>query len=138
MSRLRVVAGLAVDDERRVLVGLRPTAKAFPLQWEYPGGKVEPSEGDVHALIREWQEELGVTPAVGHRIGRVTLALDVTAVVTLYHVRIGNQVPQVHADAHTALRWVTPTELLLRMPATPGTTLFYPLVNGYLRGLTAA
>lgn len=135
MSRLRVVAGLAVDADYRVLVGLRPEAKAFPSQWEYPGGKVEPGEGDVHALIREWQEELGVTPTVGHRVGRIALALDVAVVLTLYHVRIGDQVPQAHADAHSALRWVTPTELLLRMPATPGTTSFYPLVKAYVAGL---
>jgi 8-oxo-dGTP diphosphatase len=135
VSRLRVVAGLAIDAERRVLVGLRPETKAFPSQWEYPGGKVEPGEGDVHALTREWQEELSITPTVGHRIGRVALAFDVAVVLTLYHVRIEAQVPQVNPEAHTALQWVTPTELLLRMPATPGTTAFYALVKAYVAGL---
>lgn len=135
MSRLRVVAGLAVDAEQRVLVGLRPPGKMFPSQWEYPGGKVEAGEGDTAALIREWQEELGVTPTVGHRIGRVALALNVAVTLTLYHVRIGTQVPQVHADAHTALRWVSPLELLTQLPATPGTTAFYALVKAYIGGL---
>lgn len=135
MSRLRVIAGLAIDADRRVLVGRRPEHKAFPSQWEYPGGKAEAGEGDVHTLIREWQEELGVTPTVGHRIGRLALTLDVAVVLTLYHVRIGNQVPQPSPDAHTQLQWVTPTELLLRMPATPGTTAFYPLVKAYVAGL---
>lgn len=135
MSRLRVVAGLAVDAEHRVLVGLRPPDKAFPAQWEYPGGKVELGEGDTQALVREWQEELSVTPAVGHRIGRLTLVLDVTVTLSLYHVRIGAQVPQVNLDAHTALRWVTPSELLLKLPATPGTTAFYALVKAYVGGL---
>lgn len=63
--RKLVVAGLIVGDDRRVLISQRRADQALPLQWELPGGKVEPGEAPVAALVRELQEELGVTVTVG-------------------------------------------------------------------------
>jgi 8-oxo-dGTP diphosphatase len=65
--RLRklVVAGLVVDDLGRVLITQRRADQPLPLQWELPGGKIEPGEGPEAALVRELDEELGVTVVVG-------------------------------------------------------------------------
>lgn len=67
MTRPRklVVAGLIIGDDRRVLITQRRADQALPLQWEFPGGKVEPGEAPVAALVRELREELGVEVAVG-------------------------------------------------------------------------
>src|ERR1044071_5108457 len=62
--RKLVVAGLLARDGR-VLVTQRRADQALPLQWELPGGKVEPGEAPVAALARELREELGVETAVG-------------------------------------------------------------------------
>lgn len=64
-ARKLVVAGLIIGDDRRVLITQRRADQALPLQWELPGGKVEPGEAPVAALVRELAEELGVTAIVG-------------------------------------------------------------------------
>jgi 8-oxo-dGTP diphosphatase len=64
-ARKLVVAGLIVGDDRRVLITQRRADQSLPLQWEFPGGKVEPGEAPTAALARELTEELGVTVLVG-------------------------------------------------------------------------
>ena len=55
-----VVAVALIDGEGRVLVQRRPAGKMMAGLWEFPGGKVEPSETPEAALIRELAEELGI------------------------------------------------------------------------------
>ncbi|HVK84316.1 MAG TPA: NUDIX domain-containing protein, partial [Kofleriaceae bacterium] len=43
-ARKLVVAGLIVGDDRRILITQRRADQSLPLQWEFPGGKVEPGE----------------------------------------------------------------------------------------------
>ena len=44
------------------LLASRPQGKPWAGWWEFPGGKIEAGESAEHALIRELQEELGITP----------------------------------------------------------------------------
>lgn len=48
-------------DGREFLLAQRPEGKVYAGYWEFPGGKVEPGETVRQALIRELQEELGIT-----------------------------------------------------------------------------
>ncbi|MBS1228989.1 MAG: thiamine monophosphate synthase [Proteobacteria bacterium] len=43
------------------LLACRPEGKVYAGYWEFPGGKVEPGESMRQALVRELQEELGIT-----------------------------------------------------------------------------
>jgi len=56
---MQVVAGLIVHGNR-LLICQRREGGAFPLKWEFPGGKVESGEGLAKALSRELREELGI------------------------------------------------------------------------------
>ena len=60
MKILLVSAVALIDPEGRVLLAQRPAGKALAGLWEFPGGKVEPSETPEAALIRELHEELGI------------------------------------------------------------------------------
>jgi len=66
---LAVVAGVILRDSR-ILVCQRHRDDSHALQWEFPGGKVEPGEIPQDALLRELQEELGITATIGRELFR--------------------------------------------------------------------
>lgn len=61
---LRVVAGI-IEQDGRVLICQRKAGRPFAGKWEFPGGKMRPSETPRQALERELYEELGVLPEIG-------------------------------------------------------------------------
>jgi 8-oxo-dGTP diphosphatase len=70
---LPVVVGAAILDGDppgcRVLATQRAEPPRLAGLWEFPGGKVEPGEAEIAALVRECHEELDVTIEVGDRLG---------------------------------------------------------------------
>ena len=64
----RSVAGIAVRDGR-ILVAKRVEGGPIGLRWEFPGGKVEWGESDEAALVREFDEELGIAVKPLRNIG---------------------------------------------------------------------
>ena len=66
---LQVVAAI-IEREGRVLICQRMPGQTHPLQWEFPGGKVEPGETPAEALARELEEEIDVRGARGDEIAR--------------------------------------------------------------------
>src|SRR5215831_14141184 len=67
-ERVRVAAAV-VWREGRLLLTQRPPGGQLGLQWEFPGGKIEPGETAEHALEREIAEELGVAARAGRTLG---------------------------------------------------------------------
>ncbi len=61
MSITLVVAVALLDADNRILLGKRPEGKSMAGLWEFPGGKLEEGESPEAALVRELQEELGIT-----------------------------------------------------------------------------
>jgi 8-oxo-dGTP diphosphatase len=60
--KLVLVAACAlIDDDGRVLIAERPAGRPLAGLWEFPGGKVETGERPEDTLMRELNEELGIT-----------------------------------------------------------------------------
>ena len=60
-AMIQVVAGIIFDSDGRFLLARRPRGKVYEGFWEFPGGKVEKNECAAQALVRELEEELGIT-----------------------------------------------------------------------------
>lgn len=79
----------------RYLVQQRLPGGSRPLQWEFPGGKVEEAESDEQALMRECREELGVELEVGRALtSKVHQYPDLSVELVLYEARIASGEPQ--------------------------------------------
>jgi 8-oxo-dGTP diphosphatase len=57
---MKDVAVGIVRDGKRVLACQRKRSVAYPLKWEFPGGKREEGEEPVQTVQRELREELGI------------------------------------------------------------------------------
>ncbi len=61
---MTVVAAVIRDAGGRILMTRRAKDGHMGDLWEFPGGKIDTGEGPADALIRELDEELGITVAV--------------------------------------------------------------------------
>jgi 8-oxo-dGTP diphosphatase len=114
---IHVVAAAITDVRGRVLLARRTDGRDLAGLWEFPGGKREPGESSEHALIRELQEELGITVQVGEPLISVPqqypdkrLCLEVRQVAAWLGTPRGVE--------GQALAWVAP-EKLTRYPMPP-------------------
>lgn len=101
-NHIHVAAGVILNDQRQVLLALRPRHKHKGGLWEFPGGKVEQGESVADALARELHEELELTVlasvpflVIDHDYGDKQVRLDVWLVTRhsgLPHGREGQQI----------------------------------------------
>ncbi len=66
----KVVAGILVRGDE-VLICQRHHTDRYGLQWEFPGGKLQPGESPEQGLRRELKEELGIEVGVGPEVFRL-------------------------------------------------------------------
>lgn len=106
---VEVVAAL-IWEKDKFMICQRPAHKARALLWEFVGGKVEPGETKVEALVRECQEELAVTLCVGDIFMDVVHEYpDITVHLTLFHAIIAEGTPK--KLEHNDIKWITPAEI---------------------------
>ena len=65
------VVAAVIERGGRLLICQRRRGGAFPLKWEFPGGKMRAAETPWEALTRELREELGVAARIGRELFRV-------------------------------------------------------------------
>lgn len=111
-SLLHVVAVALVDADGRILLQKRPPGGSLADLWEFPGGKIELGETPEAALVRELEEELGIST---HASCLAPAAFaseplgDRHLVMLLYVCRKWSGIPEPrHA---TALQWLRPAQM---------------------------
>jgi A/G-specific adenine glycosylase len=105
-----VAAAVTVREDGAILMAQRNLEDMLGGLWEFPGGKREEDEGLAECLIREMEEELAVTIAVGERLTEVKHGYTHFR-ITLYAFwcRLQDGVPTCLDCA--AVRWVPLDEL---------------------------
>jgi 8-oxo-dGTP diphosphatase len=104
-----VIVGAAIVADGRVLGCERAAPPETAGRWEFPGGKVEPGEDELDALVRECEEELGVIIAVGERLGGDVPVAHGWAVLKVWLATLVEGQPQ--PLEHRSLRWLGADEL---------------------------
>jgi mutator protein MutT len=117
MAKPVVTAGaLMMNDEGRFLLGLRASWKpAWPDHWDVVGGRVEAGETPEEAMVREVQEETGVTPTSFRWLARFPERRPDLNGEGLHHIYLvksweGGE-PRNICDEHSDLRWFLPEEI---------------------------
>jgi len=109
MKRILVVAAV-IWREGRILIAERAAHLHQGGLWEFPGGKVEAGEAVAAALVRELQEELGITPTVFSPLIRIAHDYpDKSVCLEVWNVTGFEGEP--HGCEGQPIRWVTPDEL---------------------------
>jgi 8-oxo-dGTP diphosphatase len=114
----RTVGALFISTDGKVLLGFRaPSKNVWPRHWDTIGGRVEDGESLNDALIREVQEEVGVTPTEFSLIATVKERQPEIYGEALHHVYAvtswqGGDPANV-CDEHTDLKWFSISEMRL-------------------------
>jgi len=129
---LLVVACALVDRDGRILLARRPAGKKLAGLWEFPGGKLMPGEIPEAALVRELQEELGITVAESDLAPFVFAShsyAEFHLLMPLFFCRRWTGTPV--GREGQALAWVAP-ERLDEYPMPPADRPLIPMLRDFL------
>jgi len=114
----KTVGALFIGRDGKILLGLRASSKkVWPCYWDTIGGRVEAGESLDEALVREVQEEVGVTPTQFRLIATVKERQPEIYGEALHHIYAvtgwqGGE-PANICDEHTELKWFSVSEMRL-------------------------
>ena len=106
---LEVTAAIICKDGK-FLICQRPKGKNCELLWEFPGGKIEVGETAEDCIVREIQEELGVTLCVLRKFTDVIYEYpDKTVHLHFFLAEIASG--ELTCKEHNSLAWITADEI---------------------------
>ncbi|MFT4181355.1 MAG: NUDIX domain-containing protein [Rhizobium sp.] len=110
-----IACAVFVKDGQVLLVKRAPHKAYYPNQWDLVGGHVEPGESVEAALVREAQEEVGLTPLRFQKLVEFSEPQAGDGLTVRYHVYAVTEwdggEPRLLGDEHTAMRWVRASEV---------------------------
>ncbi len=111
LHMITVAAGILKQDER-ILICQRKRTGAFPLQWEFPGGKVEAGEDAQTCVKRELREELAIEADIGPEVSAFQYTYPNGFQVSLVFFQVSGYTGEMANQAFEQILWVEPSELL--------------------------
>src|SRR5437868_12141401 len=81
------------------------------LKWEFPGGKIEPGEDAVSALVRELDEELGINATIGPEVACVRHQYRSGSSVELHFHLVEQYAGELENRIFRDIQWAAPEEL---------------------------
>jgi 8-oxo-dGTP diphosphatase len=106
----QVVAAI-IERDGLILIGQRKPGQSHALQWEFPGGKVEPGETPEAALARELEEELSILDATGKEIARYSYEYPGKKPIELIFFRVTSYAGDVEDRIYHATAWAPRAKL---------------------------
>ena len=106
----QVVAALIMRDDK-ILICQRTRHQPMPLQWEFPGGKIEPGESAIAALVRELEEELGITAEIGREVAHIVHSYKNGNTIELGFYFVEKYAGAIENRIFRDVRWVSREEL---------------------------
>jgi 8-oxo-dGTP diphosphatase len=106
----QVVAGI-IERDGRVLICRRKPEQWHPLQWEFPGGKVEPGESPEEALARELEEELDIRHSTADEITRYEYCYPEKPPILLIFFRVRTYSGELRNLVFHEMCWELPSRL---------------------------
>jgi len=115
-----IVAAVIVQTDR-ILLGRRSPDREFdPNVWDVFGGHIEPGEERDHTLVRELQEELGITPRqwmelemITESVPRIGESPAYDLVVYFYCLTSWSGTPvNLQPHEHTTIQWFSYAEAI--------------------------
>lgn len=104
-----VVVAAVVEDNDSFLVTRRPEGVHLAGLWEFPGGKIDPSESHADALRREMREELDTDVDVHDLVFHTTHAYPDRSVALFFYDCVLRQTPRPLLGQE--MRWVKRADL---------------------------
>lgn len=108
---MKLVAAAIAVREGRVLVTRRAPGENLAGLWEFPGGKLEPTETPQSCIVRELREELHVEAVAGDVVAESIYEYPGGA-IKLIGVAVRLTTSEMRLTVHDAVDWVLPSDLL--------------------------
>lgn len=122
-----IVTCAVIKKDDKIFIARRNPDLKLGGSWEFPGGKLEKGETTEECIVREMNEEFGITTKVNSFLGRNLYDYNNKTINLLaYHVEwlSGEMLP----IDHDATAWVAP-ENLSKYNLTPGDVPFIKLIQ---------